>query len=67
MTFMTNWIDLTSELSPPRNRPLIAHCPEWCDSGYSIVKWTGGKFECETHGAEINNYVQQWALFMEAD
>ena len=64
---MTNWIDLSSELSPPRNRPLIAYCPEWCDEKYSIVTWSGGKFECATHGAEINEYVQQWALFMEAD
>ena len=64
---MTNWIDLTSGVSPPINRPLIAYCPEWCDSGYSVVSWTGGRFECETHGSEIHDHVERWALFMEAD
>ena len=64
---MTNWIDLSSELTPPQNRPLIVYCPEWCAIGYSIAKWTGSHFECDLHGAEISAFVEQWALFMEAD
>jgi hypothetical protein len=64
---VTNWIDLSSELNPPINRPIIVYCPEWSDTGYEIVTWNGGEFECETHGFEVSKHVQRWALFMEAD
>ena len=64
---MTTWIDFSSEISPPRDRPLIAYCPEFCYFEYHVVMWRNGFFENETHGSEINQYVQKWALFMEAD
>lgn len=65
---MTNdWIDLSSELTPPRSRALIVYCPEFCSSGYSIAEYKAGRFRCETHGSEIHQYVKKWALFIEAE
>lgn len=63
---MTNWIEVSRD-APPRNRVLLAYCPEWCDGGYSVVKWNGRCFEDESHGDDIHPYVIKWALFMEAD
>lgn len=64
---MTKWIDTTGDITPPRNRPLLAYCPAWCDSGYSVVVWSGKHFKCESHDEVIHEYVKQWSLFMEAD
>jgi len=65
---MIKWMNHTNGGNPPpRHRALLAYCPEWCDTGYAVVTWTGFAFECETHGAEITDHVEQWSLIFEAD
>jgi hypothetical protein len=64
---MSNWIDAGSEVKPYRSRPILAYCPAWCESAYSIVTWNGSYFESETHGTDIDSFVDKWTSFLEAD
>ena len=63
-----HWVKHTDKNKvPPRNRPLLAYCPDLSEHGYSVVIWTGYAFECESHGLEITDYVVQWSLIIEVD
>ena len=63
---MIEWID-AGDVTPPINKPLLCHCPEWCDIGYVVATWNGESFEDEIRGEDINDYVEKWAIFFEAD
>ena len=65
---MVKWIDYTETAkNPPRERALLAYCPEWSGTGYEVVTWNGANFECELHGEEVHDYVKKWSLIFEAD
>jgi len=63
---MLEWIDV-GDVTPPKNKPLLCHCPEWCDIGYVVALWNGANFEDEIRGEDINDYVEKWAIFSGAD
>ena len=55
---MIKWFDYaTNAKNPPRNRALLAYCPDWCDIGYAVVTWNGANFEDEIRGEDIHDYV----------
>jgi len=65
---MTTWISVKNTTKPPKNRPLIAHCPQWSDSSYQICTWDGKSFSYdEDPNGSFEEYVIAWSLFMEAD
>ena len=64
---MYQWVEKSKAAILPSGKVVIVYCPGWCVNEYYIASWSGSKFECEAHGDEIDVYVKQWALFMEAD
>jgi len=61
------WINHTDRNKiPHRHRLLLVYCPDWNDSGYAVVVWTGYRFECEG-SSELTDYVLRWQLIFEAD
>ena len=65
---MTTWITHTKTAkNPPKHKPLLAYCPDFCDTGYEVVIWNGHHFSNEPHGTAIHDYVQQWSLIYEAE
>lgn len=64
---MIEWIDV-GDLTPPRNRPLLCYCPEWCDIGYVVATWNGKEFYyAEQVNDMFSETVEKWAIFFEAD
>jgi hypothetical protein len=62
------WVKHTdANKAPTRGRLLLAYCPEWNNTGYAVVIWTGYAFKCETSDVEITDYVIQWALILEVE
>lgn len=36
----------------------LCRCPNWCDEGYQVAKWTGSEFEYDADpNGSFNNYV----------
>jgi hypothetical protein len=65
---MITWVKPTeANKKPPKNRPLLAYCPDFCEVGYEVVIWNGHHFSNELHGTAIHDYVQQWSLIYEAE
>lgn len=65
---MITWIEYkTTNKQPPKNRPLLAYCPEFNRTGYEVVTWNGAKFETELHGEDVHDFVEKWCLIFEAD
>jgi hypothetical protein len=65
---MLEWIDYKQmHRKPPQNRPLLAYCPNWCDTQYVVVVWNGWSFVDDLSGTDINDYVVKWSLIFEAD
>ena len=44
---MIEWIDYNVAKNPPRNRALLAYCPDFSSMGYEVVVWNGANFEDE--------------------
>ena len=44
---MIKWIDYNVAKNPPRNRALLAYCPDFSSMGYEVVVWNGANFEDE--------------------
>ena len=45
---MIEWIEYTETAkNPPRNRALLAYCPDFSSMGYEVVVWNGANFEDE--------------------
>jgi len=65
---MFTWINcIDTRPNPPRHKPLLAYCPDFCETGYEVVTWDGHNFSTEVHGTAIHDYVQQWSLIFEAE
>lgn len=66
---MMNWIAYEcGGVIPPKNRPLICYCPEWCDEGYKIAIWNGDEFLYQNQPNNgFNQCIEKWAIFLEAD
>jgi len=65
---MIEWIDYNADTkNPPRNRALLAYCPDFSSMGYAAVVWNGANFEDEIRGEDIHDYVLKWSLIYEAD
>jgi len=63
---MSEW--LARNVTPPKNRLIIAYCPMWCDSGYQICEYSNGKFSyADQPNDSFNECVVKWSLFMEAE
>ncbi len=52
-------IDVTSEL-PKFPEFFLVKCPQWCESGYAVLFWTGEKWEDENRGDEVHIYVTHY-------
>ena len=44
---MIEWIDYNVAKNPPRNRALLAYCPDFSSMGYEVFVWNGANFEDE--------------------
>ena len=44
---MIEWIDYNVAKNTPRNRALLAYCPDFSSMGYEVVVWNGANFEDE--------------------
>ena len=54
------------DIKPPRNRLLIAKCPQWSDTGYQICEYTGAEFYyTDQPNDNFNSTVVRWALLPE--
>ncbi len=61
-----NWKNTT--VTPPTNRVLIVHCPDWCDTGYQVCKWNGKAFYYDDQPNDMFHVeVVSWSMFLEAD
>ena len=57
-----------ANVEPPKNRPIIAYCPDWCDMGYQACKWNGKEFYYDEQPNDMfHENVAAWALFMEVE
>ena len=57
---------LTRDIEPPKNRPIVAYCPDWCDMSYQICEWDGKEYGYRDQPNEMfNETVLKWLLFEE--
>ena len=62
------WISVEDERKPPVRRPVLLHCPDWCDSGYQVGYFNGKEFYFDEQPNDMfNDHVESWAIFLEAD
>ena len=64
-----NWINIAStDNRPPLNRNLLCFCEGWNECGYQVAQWNGKKFNyTEQPNKMFDDYVTDWAIFLEAD
>lgn len=50
---------------PPKNRLLIAYCPDWSDLGYQICEYRNGKYYYpEQPNDMFDENVEKWSLLL---